>query len=252
MGNTVSRRFECIITQILHSPKSGQKVRITMTNTTINAGKVNFNVKSAKAFRDTMAIWHIFDFELADLRKKKAQEVANAKGIIATNLELIDKKSFGIHDKAYYEDQIAQMEQNIRESEKRLSDWQAEQEKAVSKVTAIFGKTLYKSYVASMEDDNGAWRVSAYTQAIADLLTAQGLTPAWDTLDTLYHCVRKGKGTGSSKAETGKHNKAMTENMWRTVFMGELCDLMGDILPKYKFIHILTKAEKKALKAQNK
>lgn len=223
-----------------------------MANTTISAGKVNFNVKEAKSFRETMAIWHIFDFELADMRKKKAQEVANAKGIIKTDLELIEKKSFGIHDEQYYRDQIAQMTQNIADSEKRLADWQVEQDKNVSKVTSIFGKTLYKSYVASMQDDPNAWRVSAYTQAIADLLAEQGLTPAWDTLNTLYHCVRKGKGTGSSKAETGKHNKAMTESMWRTVFMGELCDLMGTLLPKYKFIHILTKAEKKALKAQNK
>lgn len=223
-----------------------------MTNTTISAGKVNFNVKEAKSFRDTMAIWHIFDFELADMRKKKSAEVANAKGIIKTDLELIEKKSFGIHDEQYYRNQIAQMTQNIADSEKRLADWQAEQDKNVSKVTAIFGKTLYKSYVASMEDENGAWRTSGYTQAIADLLAEQGLTPAWDTLDTLYHCVRKGKGTGSSKAETGKHNKPMSENVWRAVFMGELCDLMGAVLPKYKFINILTKAEKKALKAQNK
>lgn len=223
-----------------------------MANTTINAGKVNFNVKSAKAFRDLMAVWHIFNFEYDDMRKKKAIEVKNAKGIIATDEELIAKKDFGLHDETYYQAQIASMRQSIVDSEKRLADWQTEQDKTVSKVTGIFSRELYKAYVASINDENGAWRVSAYTQAIADLLAENGLTPAWDTLDTLYHCVRKGKGTGTSKAETGKHNKAMTESMWRSVFMGELCDIMGDILPTYKFRYILTKAEKKALKAQNK
>lgn len=223
-----------------------------MTNTIINAGRINWNVKSAKTFRDTMAIWHLFDFELADMMKKKANEVKNSKGIIATDQELIAKKSFGLHDKKYYESQIADMEQSIRDSEKRLADWKAEQEKTVSKVTAIFTKDLYKLYVASVGENENAWRVSAYTQAIADLLSEQGVTPAWDTLHTLYMCVRKGKGSGSSKAETGKHNKAMTETMWRQIFMGELCDLMGDLLPKYKFLHILTKAQKKELKKNQK
>lgn len=232
--------------------QSGRKGRYTMANTTINAGKVNFNAKSAKGFRDLMAVWHIFDFEYDDMRKKKRQEVANAKGIIATDEELIEKKSFGQHDKAYYEDQIASMKQAIADSEKRLADWATEQEKTVSKTTSIFGKDLYKAYVASMSDDNGAWRVSPYTQAIADLLSSQGVTPAWDTLDTLYHCVRRGNGTGNTKAETGKHTKAQTESMWRKVFMGTVCDLMGNTLPTYKFKYILTKAEKKALKAQNK
>lgn len=219
-----------------------------MTNTNINAGRINWNSKSAKAFRDTMAVWHLFDFELADMMKKKANEVKNARGIIATDHELIEKKSFGIHDKAYYQAQIADMEQAIRDSEKRLADWKSEQEKTVSKVTAIFTRDLYKLYVASVDENENAWRVSAYTQAIADMLSAQGVVPAWDTLHTLYMCVRKGKGSGNSKAETGKHNKAMTETMWRQIFMGELCDLMGDILPKYKFLHILTKEQKKAQK----
>jgi len=221
-----------------------------MTNTTINAGKAQFNVKSAKSFRDTMAIWHIFDFELADLSKKKAQEIANAKGIIATDEELIEKKSFRQHPQEYYDHQIAQMRQNIADSEKRLDDWKSEQSANVAKVESIFPKSLYKLYVSSLDDENGAWRVSPYTQAIADLFADNGVTPAWDTLDTLYHCVRDAKGTGGSMAETKKHCKPQTEKMWRKIFMSKLCDLMADTLPTYKFLHILTKAEKKALKGQ--
>lgn len=223
-----------------------------MANTTINGGKMNFNSKTAKAFRDSMGIWHVFKFELADLRKKKQAEVKNAKGIIATDLELIEKKSFSLHDKAYYEAQIADMEQAIRDSEKRLADWQAEQDANVKKVESIFTKSLYKLYVASLSDENGAWRVSGYTQALANLFVENGLTPAWDTLDTLYHLNRERTGTGNTFAETGMHMTANTERVWRDALMGKICDLMGNCLPNYKFKYILTKAEKKAQKAQNK
>lgn len=222
-----------------------------MTNT-INGGKINFNVKSAKAFRDNMGIWHVFKFELADLRKKKQNEVKNAKGIIATNEELITKKAFGQHDQKYYEDQIAQMKQAIADSEKRLSDWQSEQESNVKKAESIFTKSLYKLYVASLSDENGAWRVSGYTQALADLFIENGLTPAWDTLGVLYHLNRERTGNGSTFAETGLHMTAQTERVWREALMGKLCDIMGELLPTYKFLHILTKAERKAQKAQNK
>lgn len=223
-----------------------------MTNTTITGGKINFNVKSAKAFRDSMGVYHVFKFELADLRKKKQNEVKNAKGIIATDEELIAKKSFGIHDQKYYEDQIASMRQAIADSEKRLADWQAEQDSNIKQVESIFSKTLYKSYVASMQDDPNAWRTSAYTQALADMLSAQGLAPAWDTLRVLYHINRERTGNGSTFAETGLHMTANTERVWRDALMGKLCDLMNGLLPTYKFLHILTKAQKKALKAQNK
>ena len=228
-----------------------------MTNAIINAGRINWNVKDAKEFRATMGFYHVFKFELADLRRKKANEVKNAKGIIATNRELIDKKSFGQHDKAYYEAQIAQMNQNIADSEKRLSDWQSAQDANVKKAESIFTRELYKTYVASMDDDVNAWRVSAYTQALENVLQAQGLTPAWDTLNTLYHVERERVGTGNTFAETGRHMTAQTEKKWRDALMGKICDLILDadanLLPTYKFLHILTKDQKKELKkAQNK
>lgn len=219
---------------------------------TINAGKVNFNVKSAKQFRDTMGLWHVFQFELADLRKKKNAEVKNAKGIIKTDEELITKRSFGVHDEDYYVNQIAEMNQAIADSEKRLADWETEQENNRKNAENIFGKALYKAYRASMADDVNAWRVSPYTTALADMLEANGITPAWDTLNVLYHLNRERTGTGNSFAETGLHMTANTEKVWRTALMGKLCDLMGGLLPTYKFIHILTRAEKKAQKkAQN-
>lgn len=251
MDNTVSRRFGCIITQILRSPKNGQKVRITMTNT-INAGKVNFNVKTAKVFRDTMGVYHVFKFELADLRKKKVRNVAMYKRIIATDEEYIEKKNYRLHDKKFYEDEIVAMQGKIADAEKELADWIAEEEANGLKAEAIFTRDMYKKYVASMHDNVNEWRVSNYTQALADMLTANGVTPAWDTLNVLYHLNRERVGTGSDFAETGMHMTANKEKAWRDALMGKLCDLMGGLLPTYKFVNILTKAERKAQKAQNK
>lgn len=223
-----------------------------MSNTTIMSGKVNFNTKEAKSFRDTLAIWHIFDFEVDDMRAKKRAEIRNAQGIIATNRDLIANNRFAQHDQKYYEDQIAQMEQAISDSKERLQKWESEQIVNVSKVESIFTKNLYLSYVKSLSEKDGAWRVSEYTEKIAGLLSENGLVPAWDTLESLYYSVREDKGTGSTKAETGSHNKPFSEKKWRAIFMGKLCGLMGNTLPTYKFRNILTKAEKKALKKSAK
>ena len=43
----------------------------------IASGKVQFNVSSAKDFRATMAIWHVFDFECKDYAKKYAFDRLN-------------------------------------------------------------------------------------------------------------------------------------------------------------------------------
>ena len=222
---------------------------------TINSGKVQFNATSAKGFRATLAIWHVFDFECKDMAKKYAKTISNYKGIIATNSELIDKlskgeKIIGAHTvESLTADNVA-MEKRIDENRKEFTAWKESQADSVKKSEKLFGKDLYKAYVASLSESDNAWRSSDYTAKLATLLADNGLTPAWDTLDELFHAVAYRPSTGSVAVETGNHVMALTENAWRKVLMGRLCDLMGDCLPTYKFQHILTKAAKKAAKAQ--
>lgn len=222
-----------------------------MTNT-INAGKVNFNVESAKDFRATMAIWHIFDFECKDVAKKYRNQIANRKGIIDADSECIEKKNFKMHDEQYYLDDIKEQNTRITELKAEHQAWLDAESANVKKVEALFSKALYKAYVESVDVPDAGWRATGYATALADLLSDNGLTPAWETIDVLYHAVKKCPGTGTTQAETGLHNRAQKEETWRKTIMGELCDLMGTLLPTYKFKNILTKAAKKAAKkAQN-
>lgn len=212
----------------------------------IKSGNVQFNASSAKDFRATMAIWHIFDFECKDFAKKYSNMIKGYKDIIATDSESIQKKNFATHDEAWFKADIADMERRIEEARKEFMVWKEQQAESVQKSEKLFSKTLYKAYVASLTEGDGAWASSAYTEALADLLEDNGLVPTWNTLDALYHAVSYRASTGTVSAKTGKHTMALTENAWRKVLMGRFCDLMGDVLPTYKFQHIIIKKAKSA------
>lgn len=212
----------------------------------ITSGKIQFNVSSAKDFRATIAIWHIFDFECKDYAKKYSNIIKGYKDIIARNTESIEKQNFVTHDKAWFEADSADMQTRIEDARKEFASWKEAHAESVKKSEKLFSKTLYKSYVASLSEADGAWRSSAYTEALATLLEDNGLVPTWDTLDELYHAVAFRASTGTVSAKTGKHTMALTESAWRKVLMGRLCDLMGDVLPTYKFQHIIAKKAKSA------
>lgn len=225
-----------------------------MANTRIESGKVQFNATSAKDFRATLAIWHVFDFECKDMAKKYAKTISNYKGIIATNTELIEKLAkgesiIGGRTLESLTADNADMEKRIADTRAEFSAWKESQSESVKKSEKLFSKDLYKSYVASLAESDNAWRSSEYTAKLAELLANNGLTPCWDTLDELFHAVAYRPSTGSVAVETGNHVMALTENAWRKVLMGRLCDLMGATLPTYKFQHILTKAAKRAAKS---
>lgn len=218
---------------------------------TMKEGRIQWNSKEAKDFRDIMALWHTYDFELEDERKKRNNSISNAKGIIASNIEILSARESGktagiVCDFTDDElrEQCATMEQKIADARATLDKWIVGQESARKSAEALFPKTLYTAYVQYISDDNA----ESYSQAIADTLSACGVTPAVDTVRSLTLAVGSAKGTGTTKAETHKHNRAFGEKQWRQIFMGAVCDLMGDVLPVYKFKNILTRAERRALR----
>ena len=219
---------------------------------TIKSGRTQFNVAEAKSFRDTLAVWHVYDFELSDEVSKRNKTINNCKGLIASNLELIEKlqngeKIIGSNTIESLTQQNAEFEQKIADACATLQKWADGQKSAVDKATALFPKSLYLAYVGYITDD----KESAYSDAICEFLSDNGLTPCSETVSALVASVGENKGTGSSKAESGKHNRAFSERQWRQIFMGKVCDLMGNILPTYKFKNILTREQKKALRAKS-
>lgn len=222
-----------------------------MANNTIKSGKTQFNVAEAKSFRDTLAVWHVYDFELSDEVERRNKTIRNCKGLIASNIELMEKlekgeKIVGDYTVDDLKAQNAQFEQKIADARETLKKWEEGQKSAVDKATALFTKSLYLAYADYINNGNE----SAYSDAICDFLTDNGLTPCADTVAALIKSVGENKGTGASKAETGKHNRAYAEKTWRQIFMGKVCDIMGNVLPTYKFKNILTREQKKALRAE--
>ena len=217
---------------------------------TIKSGRTQFNVAEAKSFRDTLAVWHVYDFELSDEVAKRNKTISNCKGLIASNLELIEKiqngeKIIGSYTVESLTQQNTEFEQKIADARTTLQKWADGQKSAVDKATALFSKSLYLAYVGYINDDNE----SAYSDAICEFLSDNGLTPCTDTVKALVQCVGNNRGTGSTKAETHKHNRAYSEKIWRQIFMGGVCDIMSSVLPTYKFKNILTREQKKALKS---
>lgn len=233
---------------IIFIAQIGQKGRYTMANnTTILSGKVQWNSKEAKAFRDTMATWHIFDFELSDRMKTRSNAISMCNGVIAADREKIAKQEYIMHDEAWYLADIASMEARIADAKAELRVWKEGQEESVKKAEKLFTVSMYNAYVTAVNDGNdNAWRTSAYTEALAEMLSENGIAPTWDILDKLYHANAKTKGTGKTKNQTGKHNRAVGISAWRAVVMGEICDQMGDILPVYKWTNVFVKKAEKS------
>ena len=88
-----------------------------------------------------------------------------------------------------------------------------------------------------------------YILGIAMFLSANGIEPCIDTINTLIASVGKKTNSARNMCKTGKHNGVFSYNQWRKIFLGELCDMMGDTLPIYKFAYVLS--DKRA-KSENK
>ena len=207
--------------------------------TTIKSGKMQFNVKSAKNFRDTLAKWHNADFELAEEILKKSDRVKALQSVIATNKEDLERLSKGekgvLREKSVIEAEITDYEARIDAENKALAEYRQAQTERYEGARNLLTKELYNAYVAFVT--NGERDV--YRDALADFFTNNGLEPCEDSLNDFINAVGKKKNSARQKVKTGKHNGNFAYTTWRDIFLGEICDVMGDALPLYKFTYVL-------------
>lgn len=205
----------------------------------IKSGKMQYNAKSGKTFRDTMAKWHNADFELAEKILEKADDVKKFKGMIDTNkrdLERLEKGEAGVlREKSVIESEIADFESRIVKKSEELAEYRKEQASRYEQARALASKELHVAYVDFITNGNR----EAYTLALANFFDANGLEPAMDSLNEFVAAVGKKKNSARQKVKTGNHNGAVSYQAWRDIFLGEVCDVMGDALPLYKFTYVL-------------
>lgn len=202
----------------------------------LKSGKIQFNVKSAKNFRDTLAKWHNADFELAVALDKKAKNVSSLKGVIETNnsiLEDIEKGKKTLKTKEELIAEIADFETRIKHESDVIAELREAQKTRLEDAYALLSKDLHKAYVDYIKDGDR----ETYVDALCDFFEKNGLEATSVSIDDFLACVGKKKATTRNKIASGKHNDAFAYNAWRDIFLGELCDVMGEALPIDKFIY---------------
>ena len=222
-----------------------------MTNTTITMesikkGNCQFNATSAKAFRATLAKWHNATFKIADELLAKNDRVKALRTLIDSNNTLIDKLNNGesiISSKSItdLQSEIDAWEESIKSENDAMAELRKAQSDRMSKAEDLISKDLYNAYVESVNATT-----DAYTLAIAQFLADNGIEPCIDTINALIASVGKKTNSARNMCKTGKHNGVFAYQQWRKIFLGELCDLMGDALPIYKFTYVLSDKRKKS------
>lgn len=221
----------------------------TITMDTIKKGNCQFNATSAKSFRTTLAKWHNATFKIADELLAKNDRVKALRTLIDSNSKLIDKLNNGesiIGSKSLsdLQSEIDTWNESIQSENNAMNELRKAQSDRLSKAEELVSKDLYNAYTKSIVDFS-----TDYNLAIAQFLADNGIEPCIDTINTLIASVGKKTNSARNMCKTGKHNGTFSFNQWRKIFLGELCDMMGDALPIYKFAYVL--ADKRA-KSENK
>ena len=223
-----------------------------MTNTTIitmdtiKKGNCQFNATSAKSFRTILAKWHNATFKIADELLAKNDRVKALRTLIESNSKLIDKLNngesiIGSKSLADLQSEIDTWNESIQSENDAMAELRKAQSDRMSKAEGLVSKGLYNAYVESVNATT-----DAYTLAIAQFLSDNGIEPCADTINTLIAAVGKKTNSARNMCTTGTHNGTFSYNQWRKIFLGELCDLMGDTLPLYKFAYVLSDKRNKS------
>ncbi|WP_346961298.1 hypothetical protein [Clostridium sp.] len=206
----------------------------------IKGGTCQFNATTAKKFRTSLAKWHNANFDIANEVLKKTDRVKALETLVNSNLEVIEginegKKPLTKKTVAELQSEVDTWNNTIQSENDAMAEYRKAQADRLEKGESLISKDLYKEYVNFIENNV----VDNYTLAIANFLEDNGVTPCNDTITSLIAAIGKRVNSARSMCKSGRHNGVVSFQSWRKLFLGELCDLMGDALPLYKFTYVL-------------
>lgn len=212
-------------------------------NIEIKNGNCQFNATSAKKFRSTLAKWHNATFKIADELLAKNDRVKALRTLIDSNNALIDKLNkgesiIGSKTVAELQTEIDAWSASIDKENSAMAEYRKAQSARFKEAEDLVSKSIYEAYCGEGE--------VSYTDAIATFLSDNGIEPCKDTIGLLILAIGKKSASARQMCKSGKHNTTFSFQQWRKIFLGELCDMMEDCLPLYKFAYVLKDNRKKS------
>lgn len=212
-------------------------------NIEIKNGDCQFNATSAKKFRSTLAKWHNATFKIADELLAKNDRVKALRTLIDSNNALIDKLNkgesiIGSKTVAELQTEIDAWSASIDKENSAMAEYRKAQSARFKEAEDLVSKSIYEAYCGESE--------VSYTDAIATFLSNNGIEPCKGTIGLLILAIGKKSASARQMCKSGKHNTTFSFQQWRKIFLGELCDMMGDCLPLYKFAYVLKDNRKKS------
>jgi hypothetical protein len=220
-------------------------------NRELSNNKMQFNVKSAKNFRDTLAKWHNADFELSVALDKKSKNVANYKSMITTNNEIladIENGKSTIKTREELLSEIADFERRIKAESDTIKELRDVQKSRLESAYALLSKDLHKTYCNYISSGDN----SNYVEELCKFFENNGVEPTMSVYDFVC-AIGVRKATTKQKIANEKHTTSMAYTQWRDLFLGFLCDTMGnEVLPIDKFIYKTMEERRQAWEEKNK
>lgn len=212
---------------------------------------MNLQATELKAFRKTLALWHISDFKLADEICQSQNRIKNYNGIIDTDMDLLDKLSKGesgvLKTESELKEDVKDMLTRIESEKQSLSKKREECDKDLDKGYALVTDALMDAIKTYLVDIFSAKAESDLLNALVKWFSYNGAKDA--DIDSVRPYIRAlGQKTNSSrgKAKTNKHNKVDTDKNIKKIFLGAICDepKMANVLGTHKWVTIVEKKTK--------
>jgi len=219
---------------------------------------IQLNAKSAKAFRDTLALWHIADFNKADADVTKSVYIKGRLACIETNENCIAKaeakgqKTYGKKSIEKLQAEIAQFKADIDAERERVSALKDEYDKDTVKGLDLVTDEVVKAVIERSQDVYSAETLANLQIALSEWFVSNGFADATPENVGLYAVAISGQMKQSSrgKCKNNTHNKVFTSKDTKAVknlLLGAICDepTMKSILPIHKWENVIEKKTKK-------
>lgn len=211
------------------------------------AKSIQFNTKDAKAFRDTMAKYHVATNKIVDIMNRRSDDMKSVKAIYENNLEDLYAIETGTYDGHRDADDIrkdtSEMKARMERIQKDYESAKAKAEKNTATAIKLVknGDALYKAYTAMVSahfDDESAM---AFAECVAQFFKDNGLADA-----TAENSLRFARAIGGRKNTAKKAYKekrlvsAIPEKQFIAVFLGNLADILveSEIISPAKFDYV--------------